>query len=261
MGEPPPAYPLETVPFDLRYKEIENRRWPGRSTEVRLAGAVLLVVLSILIFGFTWFVSRALLMGCSGFLALPVSLLRLARATDWLVFDAFSCRFSLLTCITALGVWGKLLELYTNCDLHREELFTKFWGLDICWGVKIWAVGDRLDSSCLILLVLLWVLVQAAVLCCIVVAGGCQFTRSAGIPGALCQFVYSCWCRFIRLVMGAWSKASLISWKPIHVREIWARFWCIKGNRIFDEGSGCRAIIVPASKVRGPHSLECGLYV
>ncbi len=47
----------------------------------------------------------------------------------------------------------------------------------------------------------------------------------------------------------------------IQVRHICAILLCIYGSNIFSDGLGCKLIMVNASRTRGPHSFECGLYV
>ncbi len=47
----------------------------------------------------------------------------------------------------------------------------------------------------------------------------------------------------------------------IHVLHICAMLLCMYGSSIFSDGLGCRLIMVKANKTRGPHSLECGVYV
>jgi hypothetical protein len=47
----------------------------------------------------------------------------------------------------------------------------------------------------------------------------------------------------------------------IQVRRIWAKLGDINGSNMSGDGVGCIPIMVSASKVLGPHSFECGLYV
>jgi hypothetical protein len=46
-----------------------------------------------------------------------------------------------------------------------------------------------------------------------------------------------------------------------HVRVTFAKFGCMYGNSMSLSGFGWSIITVNASNVRGPHSLECGVYV
>jgi hypothetical protein len=43
-----------------------------------------------------------------------------------------------------------------------------------------------------------------------------------------------------------------------HILVICAKLGCMKGSKMFSFGLGCSAMTCSASRVHGPHSLECG---